>query len=231
MLRKMLIGLGLFVLALVISELIGLLILRHNVGAYARYWQQQSEQPGDFTYVVLGDSIAQAIGASRPQDGYVGLVARQIEQRTGKRVRIINLSVTGAKISDLLQKQLPELSKYSPDLVTVEIGANDMRSYNSATFRAQYEQFITALPAGRSVISTMPYFGTRPGVNPHALDANRTIAKLAATYNVPMVDIYGALRAQQSPFIYAADFFHPSNRGYHVWYDAFWPAVAKIKRL
>lgn len=221
-------GLSLLVVLLVISGLVGLLILRHSVGVYADYWRQKANEPGQFTYVVLGDSVAQAIGASKPEKGYVGQIASRIEQQTGRKVRIINLSVTGAKVSDLLRTQLSELAKYEPDLVTVEIGANNMRNYDSATFRKEYELFLQALPPGRSVVSTMPYFGTRPSINQYAQDANRTITQLAEGYNVPVVDIYQPLKNRQSPFIYAADFFHPNDRGYDIWYDAFWPAVDRL---
>ncbi len=233
MLKKLIIGLSVFVGLILIISVARLLILRHSIGTYAKYWQTQANQPaqkGEFVYVVLGDSIAQAIGASTPQKGYVGQVASHIEQQTGRHVHIINLSVTGATIHDLLQNQLPQLHKYKPDLVTVEIGANDMRSYNHDRFKTEYEQFIQALPSDRSVITNMPYFGTRKAVNPHALDANKTIADLAATHQVPLVGIYTPLKQQQSPLIYAADFFHPSDRGYHIWYKAFEPAVEQAIR-
>lgn len=228
MLKKSLIIFGLAVVALLLAGIINLLVLRHSISTYASYWKQQASQPvqsGEFTYLVLGDSIAQAIGASSPQNGYVGLVAKHIHETTGKNVRVINLSVTGARLSDLLKTQLPELPKYKPDLITVEIGANDMRSYDRVTFRSQYEQFIKAMPPDISVISNMPYFGTRKSVNPNALDANRTIAELALKYQIPLVDIYGPLKDHQSPLIYGADFFHPSDRGYRIWYNAFLPAI------
>ncbi len=235
MLKKFLIGLGVVIALLLVIGVVRLLALRHSIGVNSRYWQQQAAEaakparPGELTYVVLGDSIAQAIGASQPRKGYVGQIADQLARQSGKPVRVVNLSVTGARVSDLLATQLPQLSKYEADIITVEIGANNMRSYNHDTFRQQYELFISALPAGKSVVSNMPYFGTRPSVNPHALDANRTIAELAGKYGIPMVDIYGPLKAQTTPFIYAADFFHPNDRGYRIWYEAFSPAVSLIK--
>jgi acyl-CoA thioesterase-1 len=235
MFKKVLIGFGIVIALSVIFVIINLLRLRRDVSAYAQYWQQQvglsseqsaqAKQADDFIYVALGDSIGQAIGASKPQNGYVGLIAKHIEQETGRRVRIVNLSVTGAKVSDLLNTQLPDLHKYQPDLITVEIGANDMRSYDSATFRTQYEQLVKALPADKSVIANVPYFGTRKGSNPQIIDANRTVSELTHTYSIPTADVYSSLKAQQSPYIYAIDFFHPNDRGYRIWYNAYLPVI------
>jgi acyl-CoA thioesterase-1 len=204
---------------------IGLLMLHWSVNDYANYWRGRANEQGDFLYVALGDSAAQGIGASKPENGYVGRLAANIEQTTGRKVRIINLSRTGATLEDVLRDQAPELATIEPDLVSVEIGANDMKHYNPEQFRQGYERFVQSLPPGKSVIADMPYFGSRPNLNRNARDASRTIHQLGQQYQLPVANLYTSLESRQSPWIYASDLFHPNNRGYRIWEEAFWTAV------
>ena len=62
------------ILVVVAVEAALLLRLRGDVSAYAKYWKSRPSE-GSFTYVALGDSAAQGLGASRPELGYVGLLA------------------------------------------------------------------------------------------------------------------------------------------------------------
>lgn len=229
LLKRLAIYSGLTVALLVISQLVGLAVLWYSVASYADYWKGRANQSGSFLYIAVGDSAAQGIGASQPQNGYVGLIARAIQDRTGRTVQVINLSVTGATLQDALRNQTPQLADYVPDLVTVEIGANDMDDYDAAQFTWDYDKLLQSLPPGRAVVSDMPYFGTRPEPsNRNARDANQIIRQAAAKYDVPVANLFDSLQNRQTPLIYASDFFHPNNRGYRIWYDAFWPQVAPL---
>ena len=211
-------------LCLVFIEVVNLLELKANIGRYADYWRTQATASGDFTYVVLGDSAAQGLGASKPQFGYVGLLAKQIAQTTGKRVRVVNLSVSGAQTEDVINKQLPELKNYKPDLLTVEIGFNNVTHWNPTTFAEQYNQLASALPAG-TIVANVPYFGGRIRLNPEAVAANKIIAQAATRYQLKLVDLQTYTHDRQSLFNYSWDLLHPSNRGYHNWNAAFWQVV------
>src|SRR5438045_3830925 len=92
MLKKILTIIGLIVLVLVISQLIGLLSLWYGLKTFDTYWNNRAQKEGDFIYVALGDSAAQGVGASKPANGYVGLIATHIQESTGRTVRVINLS-------------------------------------------------------------------------------------------------------------------------------------------
>lgn len=226
MIRKLLVFLLMAVVIVAICELIGLAYLWYGLKTYPAYWQGRANQPGEFIYVALGDSAAQAVGASKPANGYVGLIAANIEKTTGKTVRVINLSRSGATLEDALHDQVPELAKYKANLVTVEIGANNMKDYNPESYKQNYERLLQALPPGKSVVSDMPYFGGRPNHSRNARDANIAISQLAEQYQIPQANLYDNLSRHQSPLIYASDLFHPNNRGYRIWHDAFWPVVS-----
>lgn len=227
MLKRILLGCGLIILLLAVVEVFALLMLLADTKQYAHYWKQRAGEPGDFLYLALGNSAAQSIGASRPENGYVGLLAAQIEHQTGHKVRVVNLSVSGAKIQDLIDHQLPLLRQYRPDLISLDIGANDMQSYEPAGFQRQFAQVLNQLPADKTVVATIPFFGGRnhPGGG-RALVANEHISKLTAGKGFAVADIYSPLKAAgHSSWIYAPDFFHPNDKGYRIWYDAFWKAV------
>lgn len=173
-------------------------------------------------HVALGDSAAQGIGASKPQLGYVGLIAARIQKQTGQTVRIINLSVNGAKIEDVINTQLPKLRGYKPNLITLEVGANDVaQHYDAKLFQTGYNKLASALPTD-TIISNLPYFGGRISHNAQALDANKYIGIAAQKYGLRVADLQTITRQHNSILNYAADYFHPNNRGYRNWADAFW---------
>lgn len=144
--------------SLVVSaRVVNVVRLRTGVVGTRRYWSIPRGPAGGLLYVALGDSSAQGIGASRPDRGYVGLVAERVRARTGKDVQVINLSVSGARIDDLLEDQLPLLANLEADLVTVTIGGNDVHTYHTGTFAAQVDRLTAALPPG-TFIADVPYF-------------------------------------------------------------------------
>jgi acyl-CoA thioesterase-1 len=214
------------VLLIIVSvSVLRIMKLYHNIGSYAHYWQSRSTENGEFVYVALGDSAAQGLGASAPEKGYVGLLADRIQQTTGKTVRVVNLSVSGAKIQDVIQKQLPELQKYKPDLLTVEIGANDVNSsYDKAQFQKDYDELASKLPK-QAIVADIPYFGGIVRKNKVAIEASQSIVAEVQKYHLALVNLQAETKQRQSFLNYSADYFHPTDRGYRIWADAFWMAI------
>ena len=223
MLKNALIVLAAIVAILVLVEVVALLRLRASVKSYAQYWQNRPKS-GQFVYVALGDSAAQGIGASQPQLGYVGLLASQITASTGQSVELVNLGVTGAKVEDVITKQLPQLARYKPNLITVEVGANDVNSFDKAKFQSQFDQLCAELPK-TAIVANVPYFGGRIRKNDLAVQASQIIESCAAKNGLTVADLQGVTRARQSVLNYAADLFHPSDRGYRIWTSAFWQVI------
>lgn len=193
----------------------------------AEYWRQRSTQPGELTYVALGDSAAQGIGARQPDKGYVGVLAGRLAAKTGKTIRVVNLSVSGARVRDVIDKQIPQLKDYQPDFVTIEAGANDMIKYDAKKFAAEFQELAELLPP-KTVVANMPYFGGRISRDNQIKSANDIVSASAQKNDLIVVDLYTYTKVGDTPFNYAADFFHPSNRGYRNWADAFW---TKLKEL
>lgn len=210
---------------MILAEVSGLLFLYFSVSRYKSFWVDKSKEKGEITYLALGDSAAQGIGASSPMRGYVGLVAKRVEDKTGKRVRIVNLSVTGAKMDDYLKAQAPEIKKYKADIITIEIGANDVADYDAKSFRANFKKVMATLPEG-TFVSNMPLFNSRPGSTENAKDASKIVEEeLKSRQDLIFVDLQKQTEDNQSIFGFAPDLFHPNNLSYKNWADAFWTKI------
>lgn len=202
--------------------------LHHSQRVNTAYWSQPRGDAGGLLYVALGDSAAQSIGASEPELGYVGLLAGRLRDSTGRDVQVVNLSSSGARIRAVLDTQLPALLKMTPrpDLVTVAIGGNDVRHYDRARFTADVEALTRALPAG-TFVADAPYF-----MHGHwerdAKQAADVLTDRAHLHGLHPVSLHEALRAQGLEAMltqFAADWFHPNDRGHRVWADAFWRVI------
>ncbi|WP_340292645.1 SGNH/GDSL hydrolase family protein [Aquipuribacter hungaricus] len=203
-----------------------LLRVKRGVGRARRYWSNPQGEPGGLLYVALGDSTAQGVGASRPERGYVGLVAQQMREQTHAAVQVVNLSRSGARIDDVLSDQLPRLAALRPDLVTVGIGGNDLLTYDPAAYVRQVSALTAALPPG-TVVADAPYL-----MHGHwERDAERAadlLTRSAEGHGLVVVPLHDALRREGWSAMatqFAADFFHPNDRGHRVWAEAFWSGI------
>lgn len=213
-----------------------LLRLSMNVVSYRKFWAKEalaSPAVDDFVYVALGDSAAQGIGASKPLKGYVGLVAAHVEEKTGRNVRIINLSVSGAKLKEVLDKQLPQLNLIPRiDLITIEAGVNDVPSFDETKFTADFDELVGKLPPG-TVISDIPSF--RGGIKGSLSDTSLTAANIAtiaigSRSDLHITHLFNATNSQGFKD-FAADLFHPSDKGYQNWSKAFIDAIDEAHLL
>jgi acyl-CoA thioesterase-1 len=200
--------------------------LRSDVDRYRQYWSTPRGEPGGIVYVALGDSTAQGIGASSPERGYVGLIAQRLRAATGRPVLVINLSVSGARVHDVVADQLPKLAGLSPDVVTVAVGANDIRSYEIARFSADVDALVAGLPA-KAVVGDVPWF-MHGGTGRRSDQAAGYVARVARSRDLSVAGLHDATqRRGWSSMItdFAADWFHPRDRGHRVWAGAYWEAM------
>lgn len=221
-----------FFAGLLLLEIVSVFKLRDSVNDYKNHWERQISMNTDsdsLQYIALGDSAAQGVGASKPDKGYVGLIAGYLEQRSGKKVRVINLSVSGAKISDVIEEQLPTLKTLKNDdstYITLDIGANDMKDFNAQEFRKNLSTLFAQLPS-KTVVADIPYFGG--GIfrsrEKNAVVASEIVRELANKYGLTMAELHETTKTNDSLKNYAADLFHPNNRGYRNWFNAYVEAL------
>lgn len=196
----------------------------------ANWWRGRRKQSGRFHYLALGDSTGQGIGASVPGRSYVGQLADRIEAELGEPIRVTNLCVSGATSFLCARDQLPkavEPLREAPDLVTLDIGANDIAEWDPVAYHRNLSRILDALP-GHTVLGEVPCFHL-PWNDRKVHEANAILRRVAEARGLAVVPIYEATRARGLRGIlteFAEDAFHPNDRGYEIWADTFWPAVA-----
>ena len=200
--------------------------LRRSVSRHQAYWSVARGEAGGLLYVALGDSTAQGIGASSPERGYVGLIAAELRAATGGAVQVVNLSHSGARIGDVVADQLPRLAALLPDLVTVAAGANDIRDYDRVRFEADVDALIAGLPP-EAVVGDVPWF-MHGGTGRKSGEAAGYLAERAGDSGLAVAQLHRAMRQRGGTSMvtdFAADWFHPSDRGHRLWADVFWDAI------
>ncbi len=184
--------------------------VRLSVAPRRRYWQRIATT-GDLPLVALGDSLTQGIGSSRPGTSWLGLFATHLEAASGKTVRIDNRSVYGARLADVLERQLP----LPPDagLVTLCIGANDAGRTSSDEFRAGLRRVLAQLPAG-SIVGDVPEFQWGPRVAA-AAELSAVVRSVTAEFpDLRPARIEAHTAGTKILTELAGDFFHPGDPGH-----------------
>lgn len=209
---------GIVTVVLVLLFALSLFELWTQLARYKNYWDRQNQvsvTAGSLQYVALGDSTAQGIGATHPAKGYVGLIANNLSEERGKPVHTVNLSKSGAKIRDVLDRQLPELNTLQPDVITIEIGANDMINFEPQKFEQEMDQLMERLPK-QAVMSDIPYFGGSrfKSKQSDVEAANKIMYRLATKHGIKLALLHQKVKQNSGIHTLASDLFHPSNAGY-----------------
>ena len=210
----------------------------HNLATLDRL-RQLDEHP--YLIVSLGDSSVQGVGASRITESYPARLASSIAAQMGREVVLLNLSLSGATIESVELTQIPQMrglglldGPYSPDLVTLTIGGNDVMTEDMAPgqFEERLRRVLAALP-GSTLVSTIPSFGIMPQES-RAQDMSDRIAAAVADSDAHVVDLRSLTQEYSLPtytFAYhAADFFHPNSAAYTKWAQLFADTWATSRR-
>lgn len=195
----------------------GIRAVQEQVLPYAVWWESHNRAAAAGAgplWVALGDSMTQGIGASAPDRGWVGQLSERLATR-GWDHRLVNLGVNGARVEDVLERQLPALealtgtgpSRSSAALVTVVVGSNDVvvRRHRRGLV-GRFTELLDRLPDG-ALVSNLP--------NPHrearAVDA--MLRERADAGRLVLVDMRrDGPRSWRGRL--ASDKFHPNDRGY-----------------
>lgn len=94
-------------------------------------WNAEAYRADGPLWVALGDSTSQGIGTPDPLDGWVPQVLERLRDTSSNPWRVINLGITGAQFSDIVELELPRLAElrahgHEPALVTHLAGANNL---------------------------------------------------------------------------------------------------------
>jgi acyl-CoA thioesterase I len=206
----------------------GVTAMREDCVSFASYWHAHNDRvlhdiemgiDNGPLWVALGDSTAQGLGAPDPRGGYVGQALQQLRRRTGKHWRVLNLSVSGALIRDVLGEQILRLPQ-EPDLVTCGVGANDILYSAPGKLFGDLRALLAAVPE-QTVMLDLPLptgYGWLVGRMsvPYITRINRVIHEVAMDRGLPVAEV----SAQFTPpwtGKFSVDSFHPSQDGYRDW--------------
>lgn len=220
----------------------GVAELRAARTEFAVYWDAHNDrvlgnreralQRGDVPdplWVVLGDSTAQGLGAPGPRGGYVGQTLQQLRRTTGSHWRVLNLSVSGALIRDVLAEQIPRLDGQRPDLVTCSAGANDILYSAPGKLFSDLRALLAAVPDD-TVMLDLPLLAGFWGIVgrmsvPYITRINRVIHEVAIERDLKVAEVSRHFIAPWGGK-FSVDNFHPSQDGYRDWSRALIEAVS-----
>ena len=199
----------------------GLRTVHAQVALYAADWEEANGMAlagvGPL-WAVLGDSTAQGIGAPSWDEGYVGQLLRALNEGSERQWRVVNLSRSGARAADVVDRQLPALEALPvpPALVTCAIGANDIVGRTPpGQLAGQLREIIARLPEG-AIIATLSQ-----GLNRERTEsANTVVREEAPAAGLLVADVWARTGPPWRGKL-AADGFHPGALGYADWAAAF----------
>jgi lysophospholipase L1-like esterase len=133
---------------------------------------------------------------------------------------VVNLSVSGALIRDVLAGQIPLLDGQRPDLVTCGAGANDILYSPPGKVFADLRTLLAAVPE-ETVVLDLPLLSGFWGIVgrmsvPYISRINRVIREAAAERTLRVAEVS---RHFIPPWVgkFSVDNFHPSQDGYRDW--------------
>ncbi len=197
-----------------------------HIERYGTEWDTRSAEAlaGDAPlWFALGDSTAQGIGAATIDEGYVPRLYAQ-RPLPLHELAVVNVSVSGARVDDVLRHQIPVLHAHRARvaLVTCTIGSNDLlRSPNARrTNRALRALFDELAGTPTVAIATLPI----GSLSMAGRIVNGMIRREAPARGFAVADIASHYRPPYRGKI-ANDRFHPNGAGYADWAAAFIEAL------
>lgn len=187
-------------------------------------------------FVVLGDSTSVGVGTS-PENSFPWLLATRLGEKFHVTLDVVGFG--GAMTKDLAGGQVEKALALQPDLILVEIGAND--STHVVPLRKVKKNIETALDklqasGAKIVVAGPPHMGTSPAF-PQPLRmvsgwrgsaVGRRIEDAAKERKIPYIDLAGGTKDQfrnDPDSHYSVDLFHPGAGGYKLWAEVMYPTV------
>ncbi len=204
--------------------------------------------------VALGDSLTRGVGDDSG-DGYVKRLTAQLTDDYNQKVSLSNLSVSGAKTTDLLTLLNTSGTKHTlenADLVVMTIGGNDLfpgvetLTTNLAEYTPDTNAFITnskeIIELIRSYNKDAPIywislynpfeeFKELGDTSKFVIDWNHQLQTLATQYpEIHIIPVFDLFQGQGKNFLYT-DHFHPNKKGYEAISERLVQSIASQQEL
>jgi acyl-CoA thioesterase-1 len=196
-------------------------------------------------YLALGDSYTIGTSVDESERWPNQLVSRLADAEQLELVG--NLGVTGYTSGDLIRDELPRASRLRPELVSVQIGVNDVvqgvpDERYGANVTEIFDKVLALVPPERTFALATPDYTVTPQGAAYGipelqrggiLHVNEILRRNAEERGVAFVpEIFEISReAGDDPAMVAADGLHPSGAQYARWVDAIEPLVRGMLRI
>ncbi|MGV0642265.1 SGNH/GDSL hydrolase family protein [Mycolicibacterium sp. XJ879] len=207
-------------------------------GGPVERWQR--DVPFDLHLMIFGDSTATGYGCIDADQVPGVLLARELAERSGKRIRLSTKAIVGATSKGLAgQIDAMFVAGPPPDAAVIMIGANDVTALNgigaSARRLARAVQRLRASGAV-VVVGTCPDFGVISAIpQPLRMVARSRGLRLARVQAaavrsaggvpVPFSDLLAPDFRKMPEVLFSHDMFHPSAAGYALAAKQLFPAL------
>ncbi|MFI5896246.1 SGNH/GDSL hydrolase family protein [Actinoplanes sp. NPDC051513] len=175
-------------------------------------------------FAALGDSVTSGYGDPIPGGGWRGWAAI-LAQALGEKAEFHNLAVSGARIGDVAEKQLPVALDLRPTLASVLIGMNDTLrgDFDPVALGYRLSEMVARLTEGGATVLTarlpdpgrmfgLPGAIARPlGRRMEAL--NEALDRIAVEYRTLHMDLAGGAYSRNN---WSVDRLHPSEVGHRL---------------
>jgi lysophospholipase L1-like esterase len=200
----------------------GVATINSTVEPRAVFWDEWNEMnlSGDSPlWVALGDSVTQGIGSSKPETSYVRIVLDRLKTRTGHDWRLINLSMSGGRFLDIVNKQVPIINDYElkPTLTTAIIGSNDLM------WRRDTKEILND---AKSAIDSLPHGSFLSKIST-AQRGKRAIVSSVINDLAPSkgIHLFNAWNWPTGEGMWAEDRFHPNDEAYKYIANNLWDSI------
>ena len=180
------------------------------------------------TILVFGDSLSAAYGLEQSQ-GWPSLLEKRLRSE-GFDYRVANASISGETTTGGASRIEGALKAHKPDIVVLELGANDgLRGQSLDIMRRNLEEMIAA---SRKAKAEVLLVGMRlpPNYGPSYTEKfQRTYAELAKAKNTALVPFLFEGFAEDPKF-FQADRVHPTSEAQALMLEVVWKGLKPMLR-
>lgn len=194
-------------------------------------------------YLPLGDSYTVGTGALE-KESWPYLLAEHLKERNINCRLLENPARNGFTTADLIEHELPLVTKLRPDFVTLLVGVNDwVRGVAKSDYHKNLifilDEVQKQIPDKQKIILvTIPDFGVTPegknygrgrNISEGISEFNMVIKEEAEKRNLVLVDIFEiSKRMESDKTLVSKDGLHPSAKEYAFWEKMILPAAIKL---
>ena len=186
----------------------------------------QNAVASDRTILVMGDSLSAAYEL-RSEQGWVALLSQRL-QTQGYGYEVVNASVSGETSGGGLQRLPRALEKHHPDLVILELGANDgLRGLPIADTKENLVKMVQLVQAAGARVMLVgiripPNYGPR-----YANEFAEIYPGIAKQYHLPLVPFL-LDKVALDPTLMQSDGLHPNAGGEPLVLQTVWRELAPL---